>query len=188
MVSQTWEYRTSRISGATWGFDVEETWYRNARLDKILQAAARAVVKTSDEQIASAATKPGQPGATAGRQGFSPALYSGLPAPTGKMTFKPGAVPMLYTLYKLYPRTGYSRGDVFYTFADNALIPFKGFEVPDGYVLVGGADFNSYAKVYATQNNIDVVGDQYGGHREQWVKPNTFEVLLARKDDLVGVK
>jgi hypothetical protein len=188
MESQTWEYRTSRISGATWGFDVEETWYRNPRLDKILQAAAKFVVKTGSEQIASAATKQGRAGATAGQQGFSPALYSGLPGPTGKVTFKPGAVPMLYTLHKQYQRLGYGRDDVFYTFPDDAVIPYKGFEVPDGFVLVGGADFNTYAKVYATQNNIDVIGDQYGGHREQWVKPNTFEVLLARKDSLAGAK
>jgi hypothetical protein len=188
MVSQTWEYRTSRISGATWGFDVEETWYRNPRLDKILQAAAKAVVKASGEQIASTATKQGPAGAGAAQQGWTPPLYSGLPAPTGKVTFKPGAVPMLYTLHRQYPRMGYDRADVYYTFADNAVIPYKGFEVPDDYVLVGGADFNTYAKVYATQNNIDVIGDQHGGHREQWVKPNTFEVLLARKDSLVGVK
>jgi hypothetical protein len=35
---------------------------------------------------------------------------------------------------------------------------------------------------------IQIIGDQYGGKLDHYVRPNTFEVLLARKAVLVEVK
>jgi hypothetical protein len=58
----------------------------------------------------------------------------------------------------------------------------------DDDVLVGGADFNTYVEIYATKNMIQITGDRYGGKLDHYVRPNTFEVLLARKADLVEVK
>ena len=99
------------------------------------------------------------------------------------MRFADGKEPVLYTLYEQRKRTGYGSEDVYYTF------PPTFYEVPDGYVLVGGADFNTYAKVIATKNVVVSENvDSYGGRHARNLQPNTAEVLLARTSDLVEAK
>jgi hypothetical protein len=188
MGKQTFEYRTQRVHGETIGFDMEEIWYHNERLDKILNAAAKDVVVNSEQQIGKAATSQGERYTTAavGPMGASARIYESLPQASGKATFRPDVDPALYTLHKQREITGYGHDCVFYMFPDTAVL--AGWEVPDDYVLVGGADFNTYSKVYMSRNMIQIVGDQYGGHLDYYVKPNTYEVLLARKADLVPVK
>lgn len=188
MGEETFEYRTTRIHGKTIGFEVEEIWYRNPRLDKILQAAAKNVLVNSKEQIGIAETGPGalsqgETAGGAGNFGSMPSIFSDLGKPTGKWKFAPGVTPVLYTLAKQYRRTGYSPNSLLYTFP-----PSPQFDVPGDYVLVGGADFNTYVEIYATKNMIQIIGDRYGGKLDHYVRPNTFEVLLARKADLVEVK
>jgi hypothetical protein len=146
MGEETFEYRTTRIHGKTIGFEVEETWYRNDRLDKILQAAAKNVAVNSKEQIGRAETQAGatsQPGSAAANANFGsmPAIFSDLGKATGKWKFAPGVTPVLYTLAKQRSRTGYSPSSLFYTFPASPQ-----FDVPDDYVVVGGADFNTYGR------------------------------------------
>jgi hypothetical protein len=186
MGQQTFEYRTSRVHGTSTGHDTEVIWSRNDRLDRILQAAARDVVINSNEQIGKAETEPGSryTSAAVSPIGSTAAIFDSLPQASGKVTFRPDADPVLYTLHGQRERTGYGHESVFYLFPD-----FAAWDVPDGYVLVGGADFDTYSKVYMTKNVIKVeLGGPYGGHLARNLQPNSAEVLLARKSDLVPVR
>lgn len=185
MGEQTFEYFTNSVHGTTAGHDVDVAWKRSERLDKILQAAAFDVVKNSNEQIGKAATEPGSRTTDAyAKPGSSTPLLAHLPQASGKTRFADGKEPVLYTLYQQRKRTGYSSDAIFYTFTPNAA-----YGAPDGYVLVGGADFNTYAQVFETKNVIVINNaDGYGGRLARNLQPNTAEVLLARKADLVDVK
>jgi hypothetical protein len=59
-------------------------------------------------------------------------------------------------------------------------------EVPDGYVVVGGADYNTYVEIYYTPNLVlQRLGAAYY-NETLWrtVFPNGYEVLLAKQADL----
>jgi hypothetical protein len=164
---------------------MEETWYHNDRLDKILNAAALDVVKTSKQQIEGAAVREGagmQPGVS--NIGSSAAIFENQPKATGRFKFRPDVTPVLYTVYERRSRTGYSPDSVFYIFP-----PTRDLDVPNDYVVVGGANFNTYAQVFSSDNIIKVeLGGPYGGHISRHLRPNTLEVLLAKKSDLVEAK
>ena len=192
MGKQTFEYRTSQVHGTSTGHDVEVTWQHSERLDKILNAAAEDVVQISEEQIESRAVETGAVAETdmVRPEGSSSGIFEGLAKAGGRMRFKPGVDPVLYTLHEQRKRTGYATESVFYTFEK---VPFEGsvFNKPNGYVIVGGADFNTYSRIYHTKNLIRIKGyDIHGnyGPLNQDVQPNTYEVLLARKADLVEDK
>jgi hypothetical protein len=186
MGQQTFEYRTSRVHGTSTGHDTEVIWSRNDRLDKILQAAARDVVINSNEQIGKAETEPGSryTSAAVSPIGSTAAIFDSLPQASGKVTFRPDADPVLYTLHGQRERTGYGHESVFYTFPD-----FAAWDVPDGYVLVGGGRLRHLQQgVHDQERDQGGTGRPYGGYLARNLQPNSAEVLLARKSDLVPVR
>ena len=74
--------------------------------------------------------------------------YSGAPKAAGRKRFKPEAKPILYTLYDQHKRRNFDHDALFYVFPDS----HSGEEVPAGYVVVGGADYNTYIRVYNSPN------------------------------------
>jgi hypothetical protein len=93
----------------------------------------------------------------------------------------------LYTISGQKRCTGYSRDDVFYVFPNEAA---RG-PVPAGYVVVGGADYNTYHEIYSTRNRITMVDRNVNGQTvtyEKDIEPNTLEVLLAKDSDLEDEK
>ena len=165
---------------------MDEIWYHNDRLDRILNAAAREVIRNSKEQIGG----PGGPDRSTGSEsmtqmtGRAPAIYSDKPKALGRMTFAPGSNMTLYTLYGQRPISGWPPTSIFYAFP-----PHGDWDVPDDYLLVGGADFDTYTKVFSARNMIKLeTVDGYGGHLNHYVKPNVYEMLLARKSELVNAK
>jgi hypothetical protein len=187
----TWEYRTTHIHGTWSGHDVTTEWRRSDQLDHILQASARAMVATSEQQIAQQATQPGvlSVGDVVSRGGSyrSPGLFERKPRAVGRRRFRHGTTePRLYTLAHQQTRTGYSPDAQFYVFEPQAA---QGEGVPEDYVVVGGADYNTYTEIYETANIVVWRNaDGYGGHLDVSLRPNTEEVLLAKIEDLEEVR
>lgn len=91
--------------------------------------------------------------------------------------------PRLYTLAGQHRVSGFPHDSVFYTFPARAAAPDG--DVPSGYVVVGGADYNTYMRIYLCWNYVRR-GDPYPyDHR---IEPNTTELLLARQSDLEPVE
>jgi hypothetical protein len=184
------EYRVTKISSATIGFDLDEEWRYSKRLNTILRAAASHIVEVSKRQIASAAASPGSrviP--TVGPRGASTPLFASMPQPTGRKRFKQGlSAPALYTVFKQHSWSFGSGDAVFYVFPNSASPAPKA--VPDGYVVVGGADYHTYVRIYYTPNLIlERLGPQYYNETlESIVFPNRYEVLLAKEADLEDVR
>lgn len=178
---QTWEYRTQTLSGTWSGHDQTEVWQKSDRLTLIMRAAARDVVENTEEQIGER-EKMGDEGPSVSRPDASRPVYAGLPQTTGRMRFKKDVEPALYTLYKQEKRTGYRAESVFVTFPPGT----GGYDAPDGYVLVGGGDVNTYIQVLGTPNLVSYqVEGKYGtdtlGYRPS---PNLKELLFAKTSDL----
>jgi hypothetical protein len=176
------EYRATRISGKTVGFDLDVEWRFSQRLNTILRAAASHIAEVSERQIASAGSqvdKTRVPGA-------STPLFANKPRPEGRKRFKHGlSDPALYTVFRQYSRT-FDGDALFYVFP-NSVSPEQ--PVPDGYVVVGGADYNTYVAIYYTPNLLlERLGPPYGGTRWLTVYPNRYEVLLAKEADLQDVR
>ncbi|WP_337850926.1 hypothetical protein [Rathayibacter sp. YIM 133350] len=187
MGDETFEYLTSEVKGETVGFDLTTTWRSSPRLDLILKAAAKEVVKNSDTEIANIEKQQGDSygPAVVSDRGFTAPLYGSMAKATGKVRFRSGVDPVLYTVYLHSARTGYSTDSLFYTFPNTV----TGHEVPEGYTVVGGADYNTYSRVLATRNDFVIKNaDGYGGHRAGVLRPNTLEVLLAKTADLEAPK
>lgn len=176
---QEWAYRTEKISGTTFGFKVTQTWQPSERLSRIMNSAYDRVSTKSEELIAAVSKGPIAPDPmmyVAQGTYVSPGIFHGKPQAVGKKKFKQGIEPRLYTCAKQNKRTGYSKEMVFYEFPPSA----SPNPVPDEYVVVGGADMISYEYIYLTQNLVTSGGDSYAAPYQ----PNTFEVLLAKKEDL----
>jgi hypothetical protein len=184
-----YEYRVGSISGALIGRDIKHRWVHSDRLDTILRAAGTRMLTTSQQQIEAARTRPG--GLSKPDSAYledaskyrSQAIFERLPqAAPGRWRFRKGTDPVLYTLAKQQKRTGYDADAAFLKFPDSA-VPET---VPQGYVVVGGANVSTYYDVYRTVNQV-TVRDADGS----WVRrltPNTLEVLLARESDLEEIK
>jgi hypothetical protein len=186
----TWSYRKGNVSGETIGFDLSEEWVESQRLTTILRAAAKNMVETTTQQIKDIESKSG-PDITPAYQSMqkyhTTAAFAYMRQAQSKKRFKQSIEePTLYTLYGQQKRTGYSKDSVFYVFSDSEAHE----DVPGGYVVVGGADYNTYMYIYNTRNRITVKGmDEYGIERWYAVTryPNEREVLLAKSEDLEDV-
>lgn len=186
MGEQKFEYYTSVVQGDTIGFTLTETWRHSDRLDLILNAAARSVVARSDTEIAQAGTAPGE-GLHESYRSMDPhstPLFSALPQATGRWRFAPGVEPALFTTFMKRRVTGYQPDAAFYSFPTPVYL-----DVPDGFILVGGADYNTFAAIVATRNDYKISNaDEYGGWRVGSLYPNTDQVLLAKQSDLVPIR
>jgi hypothetical protein len=186
----TWSYRKGKVSGTTFGFDISEEWVEQPRLTTMLRAAARNMVETTNRQLQNIEKSAGEnigPAYQDPQKYHSDVVFGTKPQASGKKRFKQSIEePILYTLFGEQKRTGYSKDAVFYVFANSAADE----EVPEGYVVVGGADYNTYIFIYNTRNRITELGtDEYGITRRYAVTryPNFREVLLAKADDLEDV-
>ncbi|MEO6530342.1 MAG: DUF4157 domain-containing protein [Specibacter sp.] len=185
MGEHKFEYYTSVVHGDTIGFTLTETWQHSDRLDLILNAAALAVVARSNTEIARAgqAEGAGLHGSIKSMDDHSSPLFDTMPQATGRWRFAQGVEPVLYTTFMKRPRTGYAAAAVFYSFPAR---PHQ--DVPDDFVVVGGADYNTFSAIVGTRNDFKISNvDGYGGWRVGNLLPNTEQVLLARKSDLVAV-
>jgi hypothetical protein len=181
-----WSYRRGKVQGTRLGIEVTEEWQYSDRLTTILRAAAQHVVDTTEQQIADVAKAPGAYDGPAYRdpQKFvSTPAYAGAPKATGRKQFKPDVTPVLYTLVDQHKRRNFDHNAVFYVFPESQASE----PVPAGYVVVGGADYNTYISIYNSPNRITFLEtDQYGITRRyaQTTYPNQREVLLAEVGDL----
>ena len=185
MGEHKFEYYTSVVHGDTIGFTLTETWQHSDRLDLILNAAALAVVARSNTEIAQAGKGEGAGlhRSVKSLDDHSSPLFDTMPQATGRWKFAPGVEPVLYTSFMKRPRTGYAATSVFYSFPAR---PHQ--DVPDDFVVVGGADYNTFSAIVGTRNDFKISNaDGYGGWRVGNLQPNTDQVLLARKSDLVAV-
>ena len=188
METLTWEYRTSTLSkGTVWGVNRTSSWATSPLLTRALQSAAAAVVSGTSAQIAAARTRPGQRSGTfrilESDLYRSPHLFERLPQATGRRRFRPSVSERtLYTVRGRHPRTDFPAESIFLVFPSEATSE----DVPEGYVAVGGADFNTYALIYAVSNVVSMeVEGPYGSHTvSRNLQPNTLELLLARAADL----
>jgi hypothetical protein len=177
---RTWEYRKGTIApGKLYGHNLVEQWERNDRLTRILQTAARRVLDVSKQQIAAVATGPGPyggPAYTSADKYSSREIYTGKPKAIGQKTFKPGiASPSLYTIASQHRIRDFDADARFFVFPKAA----SPDPIPSGYVLVGGADYNTYVAIYETRNFV-----RGSAAYDQLIEPNRLELLLAEADDL----
>ena len=94
------------------------------------------------------------------------------------------ATPTLYTYRGQRERTGVSPNARLYVFPDSA---YDG-ELPNGYVLVGGADYNTYVTIAAGPNQVDrSFVDQYGILRTYTTRGRS-PLMLARSEDLEEIR
>lgn len=185
MGEQKYEYYTSVVHGDTVGFTLTETWQHSDRLDLILNAAALAVVDRSNTEIARAGEVPGLGlhGSIKSSDDQTAPLFDTLPRASGRWKFALDAEPELYTTFLKTKVTGYNRDAVFYSFPAQ---PHQ--NVPDSFMLVGGADYNTFSAIVGTRNDYKISNvDGYGGWRAGTMMPNTDQVLLAKKSDLVAL-
>ncbi|HEV2268658.1 MAG TPA: DUF4157 domain-containing protein [Steroidobacteraceae bacterium] len=183
----TWSYRTGSIKGTTFGFKMDEQWVESKRLTTIMRAAAKSMVETTSQQIAGIAKHVGPdsgPAFHAANKYTTHEAFGSKPQASGKKRFKQvGKEPTLYTLCDQQERTGYDKDDAFYVFAADAAQE----DVPAGYVVVGGADYNTYIQIYNTRNRVtERETDEWG--MAHWYSvalfPNYRELLLAKATDL----
>lgn len=178
--SAQWQFRKHRISSGTiYGHDLTEEWETNDRLTLILNFAARNMVQATTRQIEAVATGPGPydgPAISAAGSFRSQTIYAGKPQASRKVTFIAGRDE--YSLYTIALRRriyGYPEDSEFFVFPSSAVAG----EIPSGYVLVGGADYNTYQNIYKVRNFMPTSdGDYYVA------EPNRVEMLLARESDL----
>lgn len=183
-----WSYRTGRITGTTFGHDLDVEWVHSPRLTTILRAAAAAMVSQSREEIAAVATAPGprsQTTISAIGSHVGRALYSDMPQANRVARFRTTiATPTLYTYRGQRERTGVSPNARLYVFPDSA---YDG-ELPNGYVLVGGADYNTYVTIAAGPNQVDrSFVDRYGIVRTYTTRGRS-PLMLARSEDLEEIR
>lgn len=182
-----WDFRQTVISTHRYGYSVQEKWEHSPRLTTILRATARHMVRTTESQLSRLRTEPGArhaegPAFEAPERHSRPALGT-LPRAAGRMRFRANREPRLFTLAEQRERVGYSRESVFHTFPASA----SPEPMPSGYVLVGGADYNTYIQVYNTVNLMTRQGLNASGQPFSFVKrmeTNTAELLLALHEDL----
>jgi hypothetical protein len=186
----TWSYRLGHITGATIGFNLSEEWAESTRLTSILRAAANNMVETTNKQVQNIEKGPGAgiaPGYFDAQKYHATVAFGAKHQASGKKRFKHSTEePTLYTLYGQQKRTGYPKDAIFYVFPDSD----SEEDVPGGYVVVGGADYNTYMYIYNTPNRITEHGlDEYGVQRTYAItrRPNFREVLLAKLEDLEDV-
>lgn len=186
---QSWSYKTGSVDEAWHGFSISTTWVASERLSQILNAAAAAVITNTEAALQQRATRPG------GLHGQdvwrsldnSPpdATYESMPAATGRWRFKASAEPTLYTSHGQRSITGWPRDSLLYSFP--AIVGQNLGEVPSGYLVVGGADFNTYVNIRNQPNHVlQTRLNQYGQPYTYgtWLRQHALEVLLARADDL----
>jgi len=181
-----WKYHCGKIIPGTVGRKIEENWADSDFLTKILNPAFDRVMKNTQTSI-SAVEKSDIPAEGPAfrdpAKHYSPVLFAGKPQAVGRKKFKDNITdPKLYTLFRQWSRTGFSRNSLFYVFPNSA----SPNEVPSGYAVVGGADSLTYYEIYETQNLV-VEGHGYEKYSLP-VFPNKYEVFLARMEDLEDVK
>jgi hypothetical protein len=178
-----WSYRSRDIVDKWSGLSMSETWVESVPLTRILQASARDMVKTTEEQIAAIGTGPGPAGLAyrAADKYSSQSVYEDKPKASGRKRFKPNvSSPRLYTTYE-FPGvrrwTEFPMDSIFYAFSKST----ANAPVASEYVVVGGADYNTYMRIYSTVNYVssgDYIVRQF---------PNTLETLLAKNVDLEDI-
>ena len=74
-----------------------------------------------------------------------------------------------------------------YTFPPSSIAQYNG-DVPNGFVVVGGADYDSYTEIRDQPNRIKVRVGTFTSGDPIWAPHDTadnpYEVLLARESDL----
>ena len=180
--------RTGRISETTLGHDLDVVWIQSTRLTTILRATARAMIATSRQEIQAVAQGPGPRTpltiSAVGSHHYR-AIYADMPQALRTVRFRDSVEePTLYTYRRQLERTGLSRSARLYVFPASA---YHG-ELPDGYVLVGGADYNTYVTIASASNRVDLsYTDQYG-RVQTYVTTARMPLMLARPEDLEEVR
>ena len=171
---QQWRYRAGNVKeGRLYGFNVTETFLPSAALSLVLNTAASNVQRTSSTAIAGLAKTPGPPAGpriqSADRY-WPQDIYLGAPQAIGIKQFRSDRKDR--RLFFQGPH-GYGNGMLhdfpkdmrLYTFPPSLLD-----DVPSDFLVVGGADFQSYSLIY---NN-----NRYTEKRE---------FMLALEEDLEDV-
>lgn len=181
----TWSYRKGHVESNWHGFNVTEEWQPSDRLTTILRAAARAMIAGTERDVAAIEKGPGSsfhegPAVDVSYYHSRPA-FAYKPQAIGKKKYKAGVDPRaLYTISGHQQRvSGMPADSVFYVFPDAVATE----PVPDGYVVVGGADYDTYMYIYASYN---VTQSYVSGTRANLA--NYLEVMLAKSDDLEDAK
>ncbi|HLK27341.1 MAG TPA: DUF4157 domain-containing protein [Puia sp.] len=169
------KYRTGKIVGTTFAHEVEEQWNNNPRFSMILNATWDVVYTNTTKQIQDIGTK-GKPFTSEYQtSGYhSSEIFKGLPQATGKKRFKKNlSERVLYTVVGRRKFTDFPDDSIFFTFPSDIVKGYEGASVPDGYIVVGGADYFTYANIYS-----------YKGRYYQPIR----EVILAKIEDLEEAK
>jgi hypothetical protein len=182
LTTRQWSFRAGDVKDVWYGFDVTEVWLPSPALTRVLNTAATTMLKGrpeeagrarqvgTEEAIASLASGPGpQQGPQLVSERYKPFdVFGGLPQATGKKRFRDPR-RILHRIGTIAWIEGFSADSVLYTFPASVVDA----EVPDGYVVVGGADFATYAQIYLN-NSLSPVGRR--------------ELMLAREDHLEDVR
>jgi hypothetical protein len=154
MTKTGFEYRVGVPSDGVFDFDVDEDWKPSPALTKVLTRMWHAMAATTAEEVESRAGEPG----TADQmriestRAYSPQeIYGYLPQAIGTRRFRPNLKRR--RLFRIpYPSTGWIEGfrpeSRFHVFPPSAIKQ----EVDEDFVLVGGADFDTYREIYASNS------------------------------------
>jgi hypothetical protein len=176
-----WEYRAATISpGHLWG-SMDERWLSHARLDKIMNAMARRVVARTEKELEHAWTThddpvPAPPGMQVKLPGYEPRpMLSGPARPKRRVRFRAGTSESdrrAYSVAEFSYAVGHlkvAEGDIwdsdaqFFVFDPAEAAPLDAGEVGSDYLLVTGADFNTYSLLTMTtrerhEQDVDASG------------------------------
>jgi hypothetical protein len=187
---QKWQYRVGTIKGATIGWDVEFAWRDSPQLTLTLNAIAEAVVERSEKEIGTVATQNApisQDTISAPGSYLPKPLFEDKPKAIGRKRFRKDIKdPALYTLYNQRRITGYSADEEFFVFPKSIVRD----EIPEEYLLVGGASYNTYVHIFNSPNRYTESDSNEFGQRYTYVtspRENRRELMAALAADLVDV-
>ena len=148
----TWQYRAATIEETFTGYELRETWLAHPRLDIIMHEVVRQVIENTERELAEVR----QPGRRPEGQSIS-AIGSHVSRPTlafvqpvRRVRFKPGTSESDRRAYALLNERRVLDGDQYFT-SDPVFYVFEPRTVQETidpqYLLVAGADFNTYARL-----------------------------------------
>jgi hypothetical protein len=170
-----WEYRAAILEETLTGYELKETWRSHPRLDIIMHEVARQVLENTRTELASAWEKrqerlPGPSMSASGTHVSRPVLA--YVRPVRRVRFKAGMSESDRRAYAVVTEKRVLDGDqyyddkpVFYVLPPSA----APVDIDPDYLLVTGADFNTYARlVHVPSHWIEIV--EVNGRNQRMVR------------------
>ena len=197
-----WYYRKGEIKGKWIGFDITTDWKYHEKLTTILRGVGTAMVQNTEQEMKDTTSRVYDPKTDEEGQLRDESSQAKPISEIYVKSFRGKPPPLEKQIKKFNPLLGKPR---LYTLAEKKEIEFDAPElllhifpksalwkyyfsddfISDEYVVVGGADYNSYMYIYRVENSIYSPSNKTGYVKPYKVNPNFTELMLAKKAHLI---